>query len=298
MEEQRNVTNNSDLVSEIEGHALEIFNRICRHLKAELKRGMVWRKLALERTREMEYSTHRLEAATGAGAYQSSESDGVTQAADGFDYHLISGLEYRYINQGDRYHRKLENIWDSMDHINDIRPAEDYELPSVTSNDQRDVRVPKEEIITVWWRIAKDWSRPDGNILSVQTLWSGSFSSHERVLQLLEDVNTANSIQILCQGFTLHSQMRGQYITCFETNPVAAAYSAIDSSLTVAISQELVATSGAEDGWLCAICHEIIPIGGHGKQLPCNRNHIFHGRCVLNWFQRNLSCPLCRYDFK
>ena len=141
MEEQRNLTNNSDLVSEREGRALEIFKRIDRHLKAALNRGMVWRKLALERAREMEYSTHRLEAATGAGAYQSSESDGATQAAGGFDYHLISGLEYRYINQGDRYHRKLENIWDSMDHINDIRPTEDYKLPSVTSNDQTGNRI-------------------------------------------------------------------------------------------------------------------------------------------------------------
>ena len=117
------------------------------------------------------------------------------------------------------------------------------------------------------------------------------------MLQLLEDVNTANSIQILCQGFTLHSQMRGQYITCFETNPVAAAYSAIDSSLTVAISQQLVATSGDGDGWLCAICHEIIPIGQLAKQLPCNPKHIFDGTCTIKWFHQNLSCPLCRYDF-
>ena len=287
MEEQRNVTNNSDLVSETAGQALEIFNRISRHLKAKLKRSMVWRKLAFERTREMEYSTHRLEAVTVA--YQSSESDRVSQTAEG-----VSGVEYRCITQGYRCRWEFENIWDT---VNDIRPAEDYELPSVSSNDQRDVGVTTEEKITVWYRIVKDWSRRDGNILSVQTLWSGSFSSHERVLQLLEDVNTTNSIQILSQEFTLHRQMTTKYIPCFETNSVATVYLASDSSLTVDISRELVATSGDEDGWLCAICHELIPIGELAKQLPCNPKHIFHGRCSMKWFHQNLSCPLCRYDF-
>ena len=287
MEEKHNVTNNSDLVSERVGHALEIYKRISRHLKAELKRGMVWRKLALERTREMEYSTHRLEAVTVA--YQSSESDRVSQTAEG-----VSGVEYRCITQGDRCRWEFENIWDT---VNDIRPAEDYELPSVSSNDQRDVGVTTEEKITVWYRIVKDWSRRDGNILSVQTLWSGSFSSHKRLLQLLEDVNTTNSIQILSQEFTLHRQMTTKYIPCFETNRVATVYLASDSSLTVDISRELVATSGDEDGWLCAIFHELIPIGELAKQLPCNPKHIFHGTCTIKWFHQNLSCPLCRYDF-
>ena len=92
--------------------------------------------------------------------------------------------------------------------------------------------------------------------------------------------------------------MRRRYISRFDTNRVAAAYSATDSSLTVTMSQQLVATGGDGDGWLCAICHEIIPIGQLAKQLPCNRNHIFHGSCTTKWFHQNLSCPLCRYDFQ
>ena len=292
MEDQPKVTNNADLVSEREGRAQEIFNRIDRHVSAELNRGMVWRKLASERTRETVYSMHRLESATGVD--QSRESDGVSQAAEGFEHYLISGVGHRCICEGDRYRWELENMWDTVD-INHIRPAEDYEWPS---NGQRDARVTTQETITVWWRMVKDWSRPDGNILSMQTLWCGNFSSHERVLQLLEDVNTANSIQILCQQFTLHRQMRRRYISRFDTNRVAAAYSATDSSLTVTMSQQLVATGGDGDGWLCAICHEIIPIGQLAKKLPCNRNHIFHGSCTTRWFHRNLSCPLCRYDFQ
>ena len=45
------------------------------------------------------------------------------------------------------------------------------------------------------------------------------------------------------------------------------------------ISRELVATSVDGDGWLCAICHELIQFGELAKQLPCNPKNIFHGRC-------------------
>ncbi len=28
--------------------------------------------------------------------------------------------------------------------------------------------------------------------------------------------------------------------------------------------------------------------------LPCN--HAFHDRCILKWFTRNLTCPVCREE--
>ena len=111
-------------------------------------------------------------------------------------------------------------------------------------------------------------------------------------------MNTANSIQIFCQLFTLHVSKRAQHIARFETNHVAAAYAATDSSLTVRISQELVAARGDGDGWLCSICQDIIPIGQLAKELPCEGKHIFHRRCTRKWFLKNLSCPICRCDFR
>ena len=289
MEEERNARNNYDLVSAREGRALEIFLRIRRHLTAEVNRGMVWRTLASERAAEMEYNMNRLEAATGTD--QSTESDGASQAVEGFGHHLIiSGVCHRLISRGDTAYWLLENIWDT-----------NYEW---RSNSQRYVRISTDENITVWWRIVTDWSRPDGNMVSMQALWTGNFSNHERVLQLIEDVNTANSIQFLSERVTLNLHMRGQHIARFANNPLAAAFSAFESSLTVVISHEFVARStgtgeeGDGHGWLCAICHEMILIGERAKQLPCNRNHTFHPGCIIEWLQQNLSCPLCRYEFK
>ena len=175
--------------------------------------------------------------------------------------------------------------------INNIRLCEDYEWrPDVSYYGEN---------ISVWWRMIKDWNRPDGNVLSIQILWSGSFSDSERGLQLLHDVNSSNAVQIICEQLSLHPQLREQYIARHGTNRVAGAYSALDSCQTVTISHELVATKGGDgdgDGLLCAICHEMISIGKNAKQLPCS--HLFHRRCIITWFHRQLSCPLCRYEYQ
>ena len=90
--------------------------------------------------------------------------------------------------------------------------------------------------------------------------------------------------------------MRKQYIVRHgvATNRVAAAFSVVDSSSNVVISQELVTTKEGEGGLFCAICHEMISIGERGRQLPCN--HIFHYWCITKWFSSHtqISCPLCR----
>ncbi|CDF38618.1 unnamed protein product [Chondrus crispus] len=43
----------------------------------------------------------------------------------------------------------------------------------------------------------------------------------------------------------------------------------------------------------CAICLEEF----HGKdlvrKLPCNVNHVFHSKCILDWFISQHRCPLC-----
>ena len=90
--------------------------------------------------------------------------------------------------------------------------------------------------------------------------------------------------------------MRKQYIVRHgvATNRVAAAFSVVDSSSNVVISQELVTTNEGEGGLVCAICHEMISFGERGRQLPCS--HIFHYLCITKWFSSHtqISCPLCR----
>ena len=134
------------------------------------------------------YSLNRLAAVTGTD-----------HSIEGFERHLVSGGACRCICQGDRRVWKLESTWHNVD-INHIKVAEGYEGPPRSSNGQRDVTITIVENNTIWLRVVKDWSRQDGNIFSMQALWSGTFSYGERLLQLLEDVHTANSVEILYEN--------------------------------------------------------------------------------------------------
>ena len=41
----------------------------------------------------------------------------------------------------------------------------------------------------------------------------------------------------------------------------------------------------------CSICMEKIEYNKIEK-LSCN--HLFHNKCILEWYKTNLSCPMCR----
>jgi hypothetical protein len=43
---------------------------------------------------------------------------------------------------------------------------------------------------------------------------------------------------------------------------------------------------------LCQICQESFRLGDDAKRLQCR--HFFHPLCLLEWLQRNNTCPLCR----
>ena len=42
----------------------------------------------------------------------------------------------------------------------------------------------------------------------------------------------------------------------------------------------------------CSICLELISDSNDIAVLPCK--HKFHSKCILNWFSKNMSCPICR----
>lgn len=44
---------------------------------------------------------------------------------------------------------------------------------------------------------------------------------------------------------------------------------------------------------VCIICREEM-VASSTKKLPCG--HIFHKNCLRSWFQRQQTCPTCRYD--
>ena len=42
----------------------------------------------------------------------------------------------------------------------------------------------------------------------------------------------------------------------------------------------------------CSICIE--PFSPRNTTLTLDCNHIFHSECIVVWFEKELSCPLCR----
>ena len=47
----------------------------------------------------------------------------------------------------------------------------------------------------------------------------------------------------------------------------------------------------------CAICLDNFVKGDVISTLPCSKRHTFHSYCLEEWFNSNILCPLCRYDF-
>lgn len=43
----------------------------------------------------------------------------------------------------------------------------------------------------------------------------------------------------------------------------------------------------------CPICLEEFHSKDLVRKLPCNANHIFHSKCILDWFISHPRCPLC-----
>ncbi|KAG2685560.1 hypothetical protein I3760_10G131100 [Carya illinoinensis] len=65
----------------------------------------------------------------------------------------------------------------------------------------------------------------------------------------------------------------------------------------VPVELTLLALEESLDG-TCAICLEWFTLVGDCKAVelartPCN--HIFHLRCINQWFHKELSCPMCRF---
>ncbi|KAI9109187.1 hypothetical protein K1719_019810 [Acacia pycnantha] len=44
----------------------------------------------------------------------------------------------------------------------------------------------------------------------------------------------------------------------------------------------------------CSICWEDFKADDEAIRMPCE--HLFHSSCILNWLQRRISCPLCRFE--
>lgn len=46
--------------------------------------------------------------------------------------------------------------------------------------------------------------------------------------------------------------------------------------------------------FMCSICREEFSVGSVTIRLPHPCSHFFHEHCIIRWFNRNNTCPLCR----
>jgi hypothetical protein len=278
MEETRNGSHPDPESDIIMDYANKFFDRVNRHLEAERARGTVWETL--------------VESVSSHASEPTRENV----------QHLISSVVFRCIKQDDEDEWELDDIWDNVDirRLDDIQFAGNYVLHIDQPDDDGedvDVRTAMiENPNVVLLRTTVDWSREDGNVWSQRVVWTGSFTECQRLVQLFDEANSnsPSSIQVRSEHFDLHLELRRQFIYLHHAHPMAATISAVESSPTVFISEEIVGTDNRE-GFICAICHEPLPIGEPAKQLPCN--HIFHDYCLFQWFYRRLMCPLCRDEF-
>jgi len=220
----------------------------------------------------------------------------VSQAAE---QHLISG----FVRRKNGYEWQVESTWESEEIrlLDEIRLAGEYEWHPLNyrggENAVKSAMV--RNVNVVLFRNIMDWSRPDGEVWSQQIAWSGNFENCQRILQLIEENSDSatNPLKLIRETFNLHPELRNQYITRHRIHPLIATIVAVEPTETICISEELTGTGdGENDRLLCAVCHEVFSIGEPAKKLRCN--HIFHTRCIFQWFLRQLSCPLCRDDLK
>ncbi len=62
----------------------------------------------------------------------------------------------------------------------------------------------------------------------------------------------------------------------------------------IARGSQIVSTTATEE--LCSICQESM---AHSEVRRINHcRHMFHQQCIDHWFERNVRCPVCRWDIR
>jgi hypothetical protein len=116
---------------------------------------------------------------------------------------------------------------------------------------------------------------------SIQIIWNSRFSWRE-IMQHLQE-NTYNF------NFEPEIIIRSAMNDSREEVGRSNAAEIVDGLRDVIIRWEDNANGGEV---MCAICYDTFKNGQIAKQLACN--HIYHSHCLLEWFSRKISCPICR----
>jgi phage protein D len=112
---------------------------------------------------------------------------------------------------------------------------------------------------------------------STQIIWNSRFSWREIMQHLQENIYNFN--------------FEHEIIIRYAMSEVGSSNAAevVDGLRDVIIRWEDNANG---DEVMCIICYDKFKNGESAKQLACN--HLYHSHCLLEWFSRKISCPICR----
>jgi hypothetical protein len=113
------------------------------------------------------------------------------------------------------------------------------------------------------------------------------------------DENATNDVirELLGSAFLvdniLHNTVASNFM--FDMRTTQEDVPVIPTSAEIATGSTEVPYSDVPSDASCAVCQE------HGeaeawRKIHCG--HLFHDRCIMPWFQRNVHCPVCRADVR
>ena len=112
---------------------------------------------------------------------------------------------------------------------------------------------------------------------STQIIWNSRFSWREIMQHLQENI----------YNFNFEHEIIIRYAMSEDGSSNAA--EVVDGLRDVIIRWE---DNPNGDEVMCIICYDKFKNGESAKQLACN--HLYHSHCLLEWFSRKISCPICR----
>lgn len=188
------------------------------------------------------------------------------------------------------YEWEFENLSENID-ISQIEDERFHQnIHSVRFNWNGSENYPITELADniIFVRMIWDFrDRENGNQTArMQFIWSSNFSWLE-IMRHLEH-NTYH-FEFNYHAMAMHNNDRHSTDDFTEHDPVQRRL-ALDGLSTVTITHQQQVDSGGS--LICPICHDPFTIGDCAKQLPCG--HLYHPWCILEWFMRRLSCPVCR----
>lgn len=201
--------------------------------------------------------------------------------------HLVSSMTVNIIELQNVSRNELQNItenvglaelheeWEGeMIHRTRITAAEIAE----SDEDYLVTKTLAENVIVI--RYIDDFRRQSDVISKTQIIWNSKFTWRDIKQHLEND--------------TYKFYFKYEIISFGEEIEIITSDAEEIEMITSDAIDALPAVISRQEKEMCTICHETFSTVNSAKQLPCT--HSFHSKCILLWFDRNHSCPICRRE--